>query len=243
MIKRLLKLDARWYVVIAIVLTALLAARTEGAITLRQSISICLITCVLDFVIISLRDRKFAFPTSALVTGLIISAVLAPAKLFYIAPITAIISKYTIRLSRRHIFNPAGFGLFVSNVFFGLPLSWRLSENVGIIIAFGLFLAYKLKKFGLIFSFTAVTILLSIGYSLSMHQPIFTHLHIINPFFIFFMLPEPKTSPVFLKSKLIYGGIVSLCVILSFAVWARYDFLIVGLMAGNIFGVFLRKAR
>lgn len=243
MIKKLLKLDVRWYVAIAIILMALLAVRNEGAIVLRHAIPICLIACILDFIIVTLRDRKSAFPISALVSGLIISAVLAPTRLFYIAPVFAVLSKHIIKVAHRHIFNPAGFGLFIANVFFGLSLSWWLTENVLIVLIFGLFLGWKLRKFSLIFSFTTTTILLSIVYSLFKHQPALTHLHIISPFFIFFMLPEPKTSPGALKNKLIYGGVASLCVIISFALLPRYDFLILGLIIGNIFGVSLRKVR
>lgn len=243
MIKRLFKLDVRWYVAIAIILMALLAGRTEGVIVLKHALSICLITCILDFVIISLRDKKLAFPLSALVSGLIISAVLAPTKLFYIAPIATIFSKHIIKVSHKHIFNPAGFGLLIANVFFGVPLTWWLTENLIIILVFGLFLAYKIKKFSLIFSNSLVTFILSIVYSLLRHQPALANIGCLSPFFIFFMLPEPKTSPVVLKSKLIYGAAVSLLVMLSFAFVARYDFLILGLIIGNMFGVFLRKVR
>jgi Na+-translocating ferredoxin:NAD+ oxidoreductase RnfD subunit len=241
MIKILFKLEARWYVVIAILWMAFSAVRSEGAIVFSHTIPICLISCLLDLAVIYIRDRKIAFPLSALVSGLIISAVLAPAKLFYIAPVAAILSKHIIKVSGRHIFNPAGFGLFVSNAFFGLSLSWWLVESPAIIIAFGLFLAYKIRKFSLILSFSVSAAVLSVGYSLFMRQMLLAHLHIINPFFVLFMLTEPKTSPAFLRSKLIYGAVVSLCVTLSFIILPRYDFSIMGLMVGNIFGVFLKR--
>ncbi len=243
MIKRLSKIDARWFVATAIAWIALLAVRPEGWKVFAHMIPICLISCLLDFAIIYIIDRKIVFPLSALVSGLIISAVLAPARLFYIAPVAAILSKHIIRVSGKHIFNPAGFGLFVSNVFFGLPLTWWLAENFPIIIIFGLFLAYKIKKFSLIFSFSIAAAAVSVAYSFFTRQPAFTNLHIINPFFVLFMLTEPKTSPGFLRSKFIYGAVVSLCVILSFIILPRYDFLIMGLMAGNIFVIFLRKVR
>lgn len=237
------KLDARWYVVMAIVLMGALAVKSEGWIVLSHVVSICLISSILDFIIIGLRDRKIVFPLSAFVSGLIISCVLAPTRLFYIAPIAAIFSKHIIRLSSKHIFNPAGFGLLVANVFFGLPLSWWLATNWVLIMIFGLFIAYRIRKFSLIFSFMLSVFILSIGYSLLRHQPLLANALSINPFFVFFMLPEPKTSPLYLKSKLIYGAIVSFFVILSFAILPRYDFNILGLIAGNIVGVFLKKVK
>ena len=242
-IANLLKLDARWYVVIMLSGIAALSARACAGIVLRYVISTCLISCVLDFLIICLRKRRPAFPLSALVSGLIISGVSEPSHLFYLTPIAAILSKHIIKVSKRHIFNPAAFGLLVANIFWGLPLSWRVEADRAIIVAFGLFLAYRIKKLSLIFSFAFTTFILSLAYSLLIHQPVLSNLGILNLFFIFFMLPEPKTSPVYLKSKLIYGAVVSLLVILCMAILPRYDFMILGLILGNIAGVFLRKAR
>lgn len=240
MIKKILKLDARWYVAAAIILTAILAVRPEGAVIFKHIIPICLISCLLDFTILCLRDRKLTFPLSALVSGLIISAVLAPTRFFFIAPAVAILSKHIIKTADRHIFNPAGLGLLIANVCFGLPLTWWLTTNGLLFVIFGLFLAYRIKKFSLIFSFSLATFILSISYSLFSRQPALANLGILNPFFIFFMLPEPKTSPVYLKSKLIYGGIVSLFVVLGLAFLPRYDFLILGLILGNVVGALLR---
>ena len=73
MIKRLLKLDPRWYVATAIILQMFLAWRLQGPVVLKHTLSICLIACVLDFIMIFLTKRRAAFPLSALVSGLIIS--------------------------------------------------------------------------------------------------------------------------------------------------------------------------
>lgn len=243
MLRKLFKLDVRWYVVMAIALMAFLTAKEQGVLVFKHIISICLLSCVLDFIITYVIDRRAAFPLSALVSGLIIAAVLAPARLFYLAPLFAILSKHIIRNSRRHIFNPAAFGLFVVNVLWGLPLSWGLVTNITAVVISGLFLAYKIKKLGLIVAFIGSTFILSILYSLFIHQAALANLGLINLFFAFFMLPEPKTSPVGLKNKLIYGAAVALFSILSLAFLPRFDFLILGLVMGNIAGVFLRKAR
>ena len=245
-IANLLKLDARWYVVIAIVLMALLAVRTEGVIVLGHTISICLTACILDFIIISLRDKRVAFPLSALVSGLIISVVLAPIRHFYIyiVPIAAILSKHIIKYRHKHVFNPAGFGLLVADIFSsGLPHFWGLAHTwTGLAaewtltVIFGLFLAYKIKKFSLILSFILTTFILCIIHRSYPCIP-------APPFFVFFMLPEPKTSPLHLIGKCLYGVIVAVAAMISFVLFPRHDFLILGLMVGNIFGVFLRKAR
>ncbi len=243
MLKKLFKLDVRWYVVIAIAFMALVAVKEHGALVATHIISICLISCVLDFIITYVFNRKTIFPLSALVSGLIIATVLAPARLFYLAPLFAILSKHLIRCSGRHIFNPAAFGLLAVNLLWGLPLSWWLVSNITVVFIFGFFLAYRIKKLGLIASFLCALFVLSIFYSLLMHQAVLANIGVLNLFFAFFMLPEPKTSPVGLKSKLIYGVVVALFSFLSFAFLPRFDFLILGLVMGNIVGVFLRKVR
>jgi len=243
MIRKLLKLDPRWYVAIAIILQMLLAWRGQGAVVLKHTVSICLIACGLDFIMIFLTKRRAAFPLSALVSGLIISALLAPGGLFYLAPVVAVFSKYLIRLKNRHIFNPAGFGLLAANVFWGLPLIWWFDLSWPITVIFGLFAVYRVKKLSLVVSFISAAFTLSLIYSALKHQPLMSNLGMINLFFIFFMLIEPKTSPAYLKGKLIYGSVVALFALLAMGFLVRYDFLVTALIAGNIINaLILRKA-
>lgn len=243
MIRRLLKLDPRWYVAVAIILQMLLAcAHGHGIVVLKHTVSICLIACGLDFVMILLTKRRAAFPLSALVSGLIISALLAPGRLFYLAPVIAVFSKYLIRLKNRHIFNPAGFGLWAVNVFWGLPLIWWFDLSWLITVVFGLFAVYRIKKLSLVVSFISAAFTLSIIYSAIKHQPLMSNSGMINLFFVFFMLIEPKTSPAYLKGKLIYGSAVALFAALAMGFLVRYDFLVTALISGNLInGLFLRK--
>lgn len=236
-------LDARWYVALALAWIHALHAKSYGITALGQVISICFIACALDFLIVYAIGRRVAFPLSALVSGLIISGIQEPSRLFYVAPLAAIFSKHIIKVSGRHIFNPAAFGLLASNVLFGLPLSWWIEAHRAIIIIFGLFIVYRIRKISLICSFISIGFILSFGYSLIQRQAPLSSAGLISFFFVFFMLPEPKTSPAYLKAKLIYGAAVSLLVILWMAVLPRYDFMILGLITGNIAGLFLRKVR
>ena len=243
MIRKLLKLDPRWYVAIAIILQMLLAWRGQGAVVLRHTLSICLIACGLDFVMIFLAKRRAIFPLSALVSGLIISSLLGPGRLFYLAPIIAVFSKYLIRLKNRHIFNPAGFGLWAVNVFWGLPLIWWFDLSWPITVIFGLFAVYRVKKLSVVVSFISAAFALSIIYSAIKHQPLMSNSGMINLFFVFFMLIEPKTSPAYLKGKLIYGSVVALFALLAMGFLVRYDFLVTALISGNIINaLILRKA-
>ena len=243
MLTRPLKVDIRWYVVFAIMAMALLTLKDEGIIVVRHLVPICLISCITDFVIIALRDGKRTFPLSALVSWLIISSIMAPTQWFYIAPLAAILSKCFIRYSGRHIFNPAAFGLLAANVIFKVPLTWWLVTNVIVIIIFGLFFAYKIKKISLVASVICSTLIFSVLYSLMKHQPLFANTGILNFFFVFFMSLEPKTSPVSLRSKVLYGALIALFGFISLAFIPEYDFMVMSLIIANIGGVILRKVK
>lgn len=237
---KVFKADTRWYVT-AFIVILLVSAKSYQPKDIGHIFSICVLTCILDFIILGLVNRKPSFPLSALVTGLIISGIVAPGRFSYLAALSAVFSKHIIKISERHIFNPAGFGLFIASAFLGLPLIWKVSANPLLAVLFGLFLAYRVRKLSLVFSFTLSLFLLSIIYSLFRHQGLWANAGILNYFFIFFMLTEPKTSPVYLKSKLIYGIIVSVLVILCFTFLPKYDFLVLGLLAGNIINALLRR--
>ena len=240
---KIFKLDTRWYAAAFIIILTFVSAKSYPPKDIGHIFSICVLTCILDFIILGLVNRKPSFPLSALVTGLIISGIAAPGRFSYLAALSAILSKHIIKISERHIFNPAGFGLFIASAFLGLPLIWKVSANPLLAVLFGLFLAYRIRKLSLVFSFTLSLFLLSIIYSLFRHQGLWANIGILNYFFIFFMLIEPKTSPVYLKSKLIYGIIISVLVILCFAFLPKYDFLVLGLLAGNMINALLRRKK
>ena len=242
MLRRVINLDPRWYVIAAILVLAVLGFKAYGSIVLSHVAGVCLITVLLDGFFLYLRKRELEFPLSGLVTGLIISSVLAPGNLFFIAPIAAILFKHLFRVFGKHIFNPAGFGLFVANVFFRLPLTWWLTTNILLVVIFGLVLAYKVRKLGLALSFFCAMFVLSVVYSLINHQPALSNISLINFFFILFMLVEPKTSPFYVKGQVVYGALTAGLALASLVFFSRYDFLISGLMAGNIINLFLRKA-
>jgi len=237
---KLFKADNRWYAV-AFIIILLVSAKFYQPKDIGYVFSICVSSCILDFIILCLINRKFSFPLSALVTGLIISGILAPGRFSYIAALAAILSKHILKISERHIFNPAGFGLFIANVFLGLPLIWTVYANPWLAVLFGLFLTYRVRKLSLVLSFTLSLFLLSLAYSLITRQGAWANTGLLNYFFIFFMLIEPKTSPVYLRSKIIYGIIVSVLVILYFAFLPKYDFLVLGLLLGNLIHALLRR--
>ncbi|MBI2034581.1 MAG: hypothetical protein HYT11_02505, partial [Candidatus Levybacteria bacterium] len=63
--------------------------------------------------------RKPTLPQSAIITGLIIGTVAMSAPVFgvFVASVLAMFSKFVIRLKGAHIFNPAVFGVVITQVF------------------------------------------------------------------------------------------------------------------------------
>lgn len=236
----MLKADTRWYAA-AFIVILLVSAKFYQPKDIGYVFSTCALSCILDFIILSLINRRPSFPLSALVTGLIISGILAPGRFSFVAALAAVLSKHIIKVSERHIFNPAGFGLFIASVLLGLPLIWRVYANPLLAVLFGLFLAYRTRKLSLVFSFVLSLILFSAVYSLVKHQGLWDNAWVVNYFFILFMLIEPKTSPVYLKSKIIYGIMVSIMVMLCFIFLPGHDFLVLGLLSGNIVNALLRR--
>ena len=237
---KIFKADTRWYAA-AFIIILLVSAKFYQPKDIGYLSLICASSCILDFTILSLINRRPSFPLSALVTGLIISGILAPGRLSFIAALAAILSKHIIKISERHVFNPAGFGLFIASTLLGLPLIWKVYANPLLTVLFGLFLAYRVRKLSLAFSAALSLIFLSAVYSLIKHQGLWANAWVANHFFIFFMLIEPKTSPVYLKSKIIYCIIVSMAVMLCFIFLPGHDFLVLGLLSGNIINALLRS--
>jgi len=83
--------------------------------------------CLFDFLIGLVRQGKPAWPSSALLSGLIVAFVLGPlephAITFAVAAL-AIIAKHVLKTRQGHIFNPAALALVISVPLFGTGQSW-----------------------------------------------------------------------------------------------------------------------
>lgn len=195
-------------------------------------------TVILDLAINYLKDKKFFFPSSAIISGLIIGSVLAPGQnysLALIASAIAIASKHIIRLEGRHIFNPANFGLFSAGLLLSATFSWWGSSFPPLVILFGLFIAYRMKRFHLMLSFLITYAILMSLYSLLTRQPVLNNILLANLYFIFFMLIEPKTSPMTRKGRVIYGALTALFASTFIAILPKYDPSLLALVSADIF--------
>lgn len=210
---------------------------------LLGSVGFCV---VWDLVFTYIRKRQLFVPWAAITTGLIISLT-SDLQVGWLALAVicagAMASKNFLRISGRHVFNPAGFGLLAGGLVFALPVAWwgvsfqsLLDINLSSLLPFlilispALVSAYRMKRFVGILTFLAVYTLIS--------QSLNSFLDPTVLFFSLVMLPEPMTSPVNYKRQALYGILVGVLAFLlpTFQPIAALlpDVLIPALLLGNL---------
>jgi len=220
-----------------------------------------LTTTLLDLFIEYFKSKTWMFPQSALISGLFIGGLLTQNlqwHVYMIAGAIAIISKHIIKINQKHIFNPANLGILLVSIIFGVSHTWWISSPKILVLIFGIFIIWRLKRFDLALSFLASyyiinsIILLFRGMGLSdVYYPIINGGVIY--FFSMYMLIEPRTHPNQRKQRLAYGILVAVLLILIdqyalnyrnmlAAFFIRHD-LPLALAVGNIFVPVLNRLK
>lgn len=244
---RRLSLDIKTYMILFLSLLFVIniyrtgiAHATAAAITISSAV-------LLDALFIRINKRRFEFPKSALVTGLIISELVEPEAalrfLYFLPPVFAILSKHLIKVSNRHIFNPAAFGLFVTTLIFPTGLTWWAAKPIYLVLIFGAVIVYKIRGYPHVLAFVIISLALFSSQAVFRHAPILDSLYMINPFFAGFILTEPKTAPMTIKKKAVYGGIVGISSFVLLQLLPQYDYSIFALLVGNLFVPFLKRPK
>ncbi len=220
-------------------------------------------SCLLfDLLISYIRIKKLFVPHAAFVTGMIIALLVSPNLTWYKIISICLISiatKNFVRVSNKHIFNPAASGIFIGGLIFNQNVSWwgvsfqdLNTLTVQTIILFIILLSplyisvLRIKRHFTILAFLLVNTLLTLIAS-GKFSPNILSLVLLNPTTIFFstvMLPEPITSPSERKRQIFFGATVG---ILTFIIGSPFiyntvfipDVFIISLLIGNL--VFLKK--
>lgn len=164
---------------------------------------------ILDAIFLSLKNKKFALSESAVISGLIITFVLASdnAKwIFIVAPVIAILVKRIIRFNHKHIFNPAAFGILAVMLIFKAQTQWLGTNLWFIFLPCGIYFIWNYRKFEILYGYL-LGYLLTFGiYILLIEKSsLLTILNYFSYFFIFVMLIEPKTTPITILGKYLFG--------------------------------------
>jgi len=187
--------------------------------------------------ILYFRDKKLSLTDSSCISGLIIGFVLAsdnPWWVLSLASILAILSKYLLRINRRHIFNPAAFGIFAVMILLAAESQWRETYLWYVLVPCGFYLALKIRKLWLISAYFLASFLLLVIQGL-MQQTGFSHiLGTFSFFFIFIMLLEPKTTPSRPLSQVLFGCVAAAAIFIFNNIGVRFDAELAGLLLANI---------
>ena len=200
---------------------------------------------IIESSLIYFKNKTFKITESSIITGLIIGYVLASNNiwwLFCFASVAAILSKLLLRINKKHIFNPAAFGIFCVIVFFHAGVQWIGTYLWYILIPFGIYFAYKTNKIEILLGYFLTSFLL-IGYTALIHNiSLISIFGYFSYFYIFIMIIEPKTSPVSLKGKWIFGLGVAIMVFVFNEIGIRFDAELSGLLFLNMLVPLLNKA-
>ncbi len=157
---------------------------------------------------------------TAFILALIIPPVAAtdPAGVGFLifASVWAMASKFLLAPGKRHIFNPAAFGVALSALVIGHSATWWVGGNLPLlpfVLIGGLLIVRKVQRFDLVLAFTAaaaVSILGLGGSGTALTSIQETLLHSSFFFFAFVMLTEPLTTPPTRSLRIAYGAIVGL---------------------------------
>jgi Na+-translocating ferredoxin:NAD+ oxidoreductase RnfD subunit len=194
-----------------------------------------------------LRDRRFAFPSGALITALIVSLVLAwqtPAYVPLLTGVAAVVGKHVIRTRWSNVFNPAVLALIASALVFHGAQSWwgavPLPGFLGllVLVAGGWYLAAKVDKLALSCAFltTALlgfTIASLLGATSQVAQVYRTPDIQALLFFAAFMLTDPPTSPARQGDQVWFGAVAGAASVAIFLMLGVQWFVIAGLPLGN----------
>ena len=169
-------------------------------------------------------QNSIFFPHSGLISGLFIGGLLTQNLQWYIyvlAGIIAILSKRLIKVQQKHIFNPANLGILLVSIIFGASHTWWISSPIILVLIFGIFIIWRLRRYDLTISFLATYFLINIIIQLFRREQFldFKYYYIIINggviyFFSMFMLIEPKTNPTARKQRIVYGILIALLFII-----------------------------
>ncbi|HLD41996.1 MAG TPA: hypothetical protein VJB06_03090 [archaeon] len=192
---------------------------------------------------------KLHFPKSAFISGMIIGLLIEPGALAWpamapiiLAPVLAILLKHIIRVKGDHIFNPANLGLLATLLVLGTTasLSWWGAGPSWLVVIFGLFLAFRLKRPNPAISFLVAYIVLFVlldAASGKLSPATFVQFNSGTLlFFGLIMVQEPVTAARSSKGRLIMGILAAVFTFLfTFSPQTQQLSLLLGLFVADLF--------
>lgn len=224
---------------------AFLLAAIERDYVFLAAFAIAVITsAATDSLILYFKTKLLQITESSIITGMIIGYVIASDEAlwkFMFAAVLAILSKYLIRIRKKHIFNPAAFGVFLTLVILGASTQWKGTYYWYVLVPFGIYFAYKIKKLEIIIGYAIISLLLFGRQAIIQKIPFLDISGYFSYFYIFVMVIEPKTTPLNSMGKYLFGAGTAALIFILTQVGARFDVELFSLLAMNATGLLLNK--
>ena len=206
---------------------------------------------VVDFLLTGLRQKKWIFPRSALVTGFLIGLILDPSTplwMTFLTAVFAISSKQLIRLGQHHIFNPAAFGLVISSFLFQSSISWWAVSatpvwSIAVLVIGMSVVLQRLRLLWMPVGFLGIYMAYLLFWS-----PSVLPIRLLDSslfLFVFVMLPEYRTSPVIDHWRYSFGFFVGAIFMVLFQLFHLNspDPLLVSLLLADLLSFLVIKSQ
>lgn len=223
---------------------AFLAVKDRDIAFLTAVTAAVILSAAIESIILYFKARVFRITESSIITGLIVGYVLSSDNawwVFVLAPALAIFSKHLIRFRKKHIFNPAAFGIFLTLILFGASSQWKGTYAWYIAVPFGLYFARKVKKIEIITGYALVFFILFGAQAIMQKVPVGNIFGYLSYFYIFVMVIEPVTTPISFWGKYIFGAGTAVLIFILTTIGVRFDVELFSLLAMNMFVPLLNK--
>jgi len=221
-----------------------LSVKDKDVAFLLMAIIALISAIITDLSFCYFKYRSFHISESSVISALIIGFVLASDNSWWVivlASLFAISSKYLIRLNRKHVFNPAAFGIFWSILLFGANTQWKGTFLWFILLPIGLYFTYRIRKLELIIGYL-ITALGLFGIQAALNKGSLINIFgYLSYFYIFVMLIEPKTTPLQPLAKLVFGIGAAGLIFTFIQAKVRFDSELAALLILNLFVSQLHK--
>lgn len=258
MIRRYVQTPKGILLAVLLTLTAV-SARVEGIRFVAPGLLAAVGTAVaLDGVVLRWRRGRWTVPDGALLTGLLVGGILSSFEPWYVgatAAFVGIATKQLVRAGRANVFNPAALGLVAVFHLFDTAQNWWGAMPAivpaaawPLLLASAGLVAHRVNKLPLLLAFTGAFFTLCaaaafVGDPADLAEVFVAPDLLAIVYFAGFMLTDPPTSPSRVPPQIACGVLVAL---VSVAVLVRVgaaDYLLVGVLAGNVFEALRRQVQ
>ncbi|MBF0522581.1 MAG: RnfABCDGE type electron transport complex subunit D [Candidatus Omnitrophica bacterium] len=221
-----------------------LSIKDKDSAFLLMTMVALVLSVAIESLIVYWKTKTLEITESSMITGLIIGFVLSsgePWWKFVAASALAIGSKQFIRFKKKHLFNPAAFGLFLTLILLAASSQWKGTYVWYITVPAGIYFAYKFKKLEVLLGYGIVAIVL-FGTQALLQKVLFWNIFgYFSYFYIFVMAIEPKTTPIKPVGKYVFGSGVAMLIFILTQIGVSFDVELLSLLAMNTAVPFLNN--